>query len=79
MIIFNCFRPLSKGISKKLSEVYLELPSDSRHLYHTHRSPTPVHWECSRSVLEPKIKTPLAQFFSTGTIFFVFISALVVI
>ncbi|XP_022917175.2 transmembrane protein 94 isoform X1 [Onthophagus taurus] len=64
------YRPLSKGVSNKLSEVYLELPSDSRHLYRTHRSPTPVHWDCSKNVLEPKIKTPLAQFYSTDSLLY---------
>lgn len=59
------FRPLSKAVSEKLSKVYLELPSESRHLYHSHRSPTPVHWDC-RSVLEPKTKPPLGPFYSTG-------------
>lgn len=58
------FRPLSKGVSKKLGDMYLELPSDCRHLYHLHRSPTPIHWEC-KSVLEPKTKH-LGQFYSTG-------------
>lgn len=61
-------RPLSKAISEKLSKVYLELPSECRHLYHTHRSPTPVHWDC-RSVLEPKIRAPLGPFYSTGSVF----------
>lgn len=59
------YRPLNKCVSSKLGGVYLELPSDSRHLYMNYRSPTPVHWDC-KSVLEPKIKTPLGQFFSTG-------------
>ncbi|GJQ72359.1 hypothetical protein Trydic_g3444 [Trypoxylus dichotomus] len=64
------YRPLSKGINNKLSQVYLELPSDSRHLYHSHRSPTPVHWDCSRNVLEPKIKSSLGQFFSTDSLLY---------
>ncbi|KAI4456515.1 hypothetical protein MML48_8g00014295 [Holotrichia oblita] len=64
------YRPLSKGVSSKLSQVYLELPSDSRHLYHSHRSPTPVHWDCSRNVLEPKIKTSFGQFFSTDSLLY---------
>lgn len=57
------YRPLTKCINDKLSDLYLELPSDSRHLYMNHRSPTPAHWEC-KSVLEPRIKA--AQFYSTG-------------
>ncbi|XP_050295588.1 transmembrane protein 94 isoform X2 [Anthonomus grandis grandis] len=61
------YRPLSKSVSSNLSEVYLELPSDSRHLYMNHRSPTPVHWDC-KSVLEPKIKN--AQFFSTDSLLY---------
>ncbi|KAK9754703.1 hypothetical protein QE152_g1175 [Popillia japonica] len=64
------YRPLSKGVSSKLSQVYLELPSDSRHLYHSHRSPTPVHWDCSRNVLEPKIKSSFGQFFSTDSLLY---------
>ncbi|CAG9860047.1 unnamed protein product [Phyllotreta striolata] len=50
------YRPLSKNINSKLSEVYLEFPSDSRHLYLNQRSPTPVHWEV-KGVLDAKIKT----------------------
>ncbi|CAH1129293.1 unnamed protein product [Ceutorhynchus assimilis] len=61
------YRPLSKSVSDKLSEVYLELPSDCRHLYMSHRSPTPVHWDC-KSVLEPKIKN--AQFYSTDSLLY---------
>ncbi|XP_065164487.1 transmembrane protein 94 isoform X2 [Atheta coriaria] len=63
------YRPLSKAVSDKLSHVYLELPSDSRHLYQCHRSPTPVHWEC-RSVLEPKIRTALGPFYSTDSLLY---------
>ncbi|XP_030748034.1 transmembrane protein 94 isoform X2 [Sitophilus oryzae] len=61
------YRPLSKSVSDSLSEVYLELPSDSRHLYMTHRSPTPVHWDC-KSVLDPKIRN--TQFFSTDSLLY---------
>ncbi|CAH0563701.1 unnamed protein product [Brassicogethes aeneus] len=63
------YRPLAKCISEKLSNVYLELPSDSRHLYTNHRSPTPAHWEC-KSVLEPKIKANLTQFYSTDSLLY---------
>ncbi|XP_044272389.1 transmembrane protein 94 isoform X2 [Tribolium madens] len=63
------YRPLNKCVSSKLGGVYLELPSDSRHLYMNYRSPTPVHWDC-KSVLEPKIKTPLGQFFSTDSLLY---------
>ncbi|KAJ3644745.1 hypothetical protein Zmor_022452 [Zophobas morio] len=63
------YRPLNKCISSKVSGVYLELPSDSRHLYMNYRSPTPVHWDC-KSVLEPKIKTPLGQFYSTDSLLY---------
>lgn len=59
------YRPINKSVSNKLGEVYLELPSDSRHLYTNYRSPTPVHWNC-KSVLEPKIKASVGQFYSTG-------------
>ncbi|KAJ8928345.1 hypothetical protein NQ314_019075 [Rhamnusium bicolor] len=62
------YRPLTKCVSSKLSQVYLELPSDSRHLYMNHRSPTPVHWDC-KSVLEPKIKSA-AQFYSTDSLLY---------
>ncbi|KAJ8977101.1 hypothetical protein NQ317_003655 [Molorchus minor] len=61
------YRPLAKSVSSKLSEVYLELPSDCRHLYINHRSPTPVHWDC-KGVLDPKLKT--AQFYSTDSLLF---------
>ncbi|KAJ8953919.1 hypothetical protein NQ318_019159 [Aromia moschata] len=61
------YRPLTKCICSKLSEVYLELPSDSRHLYMNHRSPTPAHWDC-KCVLEPKIKS--AQFYSTDSLLY---------
>ncbi|CAH2003818.1 unnamed protein product [Acanthoscelides obtectus] len=59
------YRPLSKTISTSLSDLYLELPSDSRHLYQSLRSPTPAHWDC---VLEPKIKT--TQFYSTDSLLY---------
>ncbi|XP_066253701.1 transmembrane protein 94 isoform X1 [Euwallacea similis] len=62
------YRPLSRSVSDKLSEVYLELPSDSRHLYVNHRSPTPAHWDC-KSVLEPKINKN-TQFFSTDSLLY---------
>ncbi|CAG9824590.1 unnamed protein product [Phaedon cochleariae] len=62
------YRPLSKMIQNKLGEVYLELPSDSRHLYMNQRSPTPMHWEC-KSVLDPNIKS-CSQFFSTDSLLF---------
>uniref|UniRef100_A0AAR5NZX1 Cation-transporting P-type ATPase C-terminal domain-containing protein n=1 Tax=Dendroctonus ponderosae TaxID=77166 RepID=A0AAR5NZX1_DENPD len=62
------YRPLAKLVSEKLSEVYLELPSDSRHLYMNHRSPTPAHWDC-KSVLEPQIHKS-AQFFSTDSLLY---------
>ncbi|XP_050510004.1 transmembrane protein 94 isoform X2 [Diabrotica virgifera virgifera] len=61
------YRPLAKNIHNKLSEVYLELPSDSRHLYLSHRSPTPVHWDI-KSVLEPKTKS--SQFYSADSLLF---------
>ncbi|KAL1497616.1 hypothetical protein ABEB36_008545 [Hypothenemus hampei] len=62
------YRPLSKSVSEKLSQVYLELPSDSRHLYMNHRSPTPAHWDC-KSVLEPQINKN-TQFFSTDSLLY---------
>jgi hypothetical protein len=63
------YRPLNKTVNNKLSQVYLELPSDSRQLYLNYRSPTPVHWDC-KSVLEPKIKTPLGPFYSTDSLLY---------
>ncbi|XP_018571682.1 transmembrane protein 94 isoform X2 [Anoplophora glabripennis] len=62
------YRPLTKCVNGKLSTVYLELPSDSRHLYINHRSPTPAQWDC-KSVLEPKIKSA-AQFYSTDSLLY---------
>ncbi|XP_056644666.1 transmembrane protein 94 isoform X2 [Diorhabda sublineata] len=61
------YRPLIKTIHSKLSEVYLELPSDSRHLYLSQRSPTPVHWDV-KSVLEPKIKS--TQYYSADSLLY---------
>lgn len=65
MITMTSGRPLSRCINGKLSDVYLELPSDSRHLYTNNRSPTPLRFDC-QNVLEPKLKTALSQFYSTG-------------
>lgn len=59
------FRPLNKNPNKKASEVYLELPSDCRHLYMNHRSPTPIKFDY-KSVLEPKFRSSLGHFYSTG-------------
>ncbi|CAH1113628.1 unnamed protein product [Psylliodes chrysocephalus] len=61
------YRPLTKNINSNLSEVYLELPSDSRHLYLSQRSPTPVHWDV-KSVLDPKIKS--SHFYSADSLLY---------
>ncbi|KAK2583635.1 hypothetical protein KPH14_009573 [Odynerus spinipes] len=61
------YRPLTKGVSKKMSEIYIELPADSKHLYTPHRSPTPLPWDF-RNVLDPKIKGMLGQFHSTDSL-----------
>ncbi|XP_025836465.1 transmembrane protein 94 isoform X2 [Agrilus planipennis] len=61
------YRPVNKAVNEKLGKLYLELPSDSRHLYLSHRSPSPIHWEC-RPVLEPKTRTPLGPFCSTDSL-----------
>lgn len=58
-------RPLNGKPSKKACDVYLELPSDCRHLYMNQRSPTPLRYDY-KSVLEPKFKSSLGQFYSTG-------------
>lgn len=59
------YRPLTRGISDKMSKIYLELPADSKHLYTPHRSPTPLPWDF-RNVLDPRVKGILGQFHSTG-------------
>lgn len=59
------YRPLSNSCNDKLSQVYLELPSDCKQLFRGNRSPTPIRWSC-RTVLEPKFKGTIGQFYSTG-------------
>jgi hypothetical protein len=59
------YRPLTRGVSSHLSQVYLELPADSKHLYVPHRSPTPLAWDF-RSVLDPHCRGMLGHFHSTG-------------
>lgn len=59
------YRPLTRGVSSQLSQVYLELPADSKHLYVSNRSPTPLAWEF-RHVLDPHCKSPLGHCHSTG-------------
>ncbi|KAF5269581.1 hypothetical protein FQR65_LT05919 [Abscondita terminalis] len=63
------YRPLQKKVSEKLSKMYLELPSDSQHLYLNHNSPTSLHCDC-RTVLEPRIKTSVGQFYSTDSLLY---------
>uniref|UniRef100_A0A1B6BXT8 Cation-transporting P-type ATPase C-terminal domain-containing protein n=1 Tax=Clastoptera arizonana TaxID=38151 RepID=A0A1B6BXT8_9HEMI len=38
------YRPLTRNVSSNLTQVYLELPADSSHLYLPNRSPTPLTW-----------------------------------
>jgi len=59
------YRPLTRGVSSQLSQVYLELPADSKHLYASNRSPTPIPWDF-RNVLDPHCKSPLGHFHSVG-------------
>lgn len=66
------YRPLIRNVSSKLSNIYLELPSDSKHLYAPHRSPTPLPWDF-RNVLDPRVKGILGQFHSTGNLSVLFI------
>ncbi|XP_053996554.1 transmembrane protein 94 isoform X3 [Hylaeus anthracinus] len=61
------YRPLTRGINKKMSKIYLELPADSKHLYTPHRSPTPLPWDF-RNVLDPRVKGILGQFHSTDSL-----------
>ncbi|KAK0084269.1 hypothetical protein PV325_007343 [Microctonus aethiopoides] len=61
------YRPLIRNVSSKLSNIYLELPSDSKHLYAPHRSPTPLPWDF-RNVLDPRVKGILGQFHSTDSL-----------
>ncbi|CAK9834103.1 Transmembrane protein 94 [Anthophora retusa] len=61
------YRPLTRGISDKMTKIYLELPADSKHLYAPHRSPTPLPWDF-RNVLDPRVKGILGQFHSTDSL-----------
>nr|CAD7426735.1 unnamed protein product [Timema monikensis] len=61
------YRPLTRGVHSNLSNVYLELPSDCKHLYMPHRSPTPLAWDF-RNVLDPRFKGVLGQFHSTDSL-----------
>ncbi|KAG8227374.1 hypothetical protein J437_LFUL000382 [Ladona fulva] len=63
------YRPLSRSVNSHLSNVYLELPADSKHLYMPYRSPTPMHWDTSRSTHPSNghhVHSLLTQFHSTG-------------
>lgn len=62
------YRPLTKCLNGKISNIYLELPSDSKHLYTPYRSPTPLMWDF-KNVFDPRGKGVLGQFHSTGEIF----------
>lgn len=59
------YRPLTRGVSSQLSQVYLELPADSKNLYVSNRSPTPLAWDY-RNVLDPHCKSPLGHCRSIG-------------
>ncbi|CAG5101385.1 Similar to Tmem94: Transmembrane protein 94 (Mus musculus) [Cotesia congregata] len=61
------YRPLIHTVNNKLSNIYLELPSDSKHLYAPHKSPTPVPWDF-RNVIDPRVKGLLGQFHSTDSL-----------
>ncbi|CAL1678432.1 unnamed protein product [Lasius platythorax] len=61
------YRPLARAIRDKMSEIYLELPADSKHLYTPHRSPTPLPWDF-RNVLDPRVRGILGQFHSTDSL-----------
>lgn len=61
------YRPLTRAIRDKMSEIYLELPADSKHLYTPHRSPTPLPWDF-RNVLDPRVRGILGQFHSTDSL-----------
>ncbi|XP_049853191.1 transmembrane protein 94 isoform X3 [Schistocerca gregaria] len=55
------YRPLTRSVNSKLSNVYLELPADSKHLYAPHRSPTPLAWD-------PRCRGILSRFHSTDSL-----------
>lgn len=59
------YRPLTRGVNSQLSQVYLELPADSKHLYVPNRSPTPLAWDF-HSVLDSHCRGMLGHFHSTG-------------
>ncbi|XP_063240300.1 transmembrane protein 94 isoform X2 [Bacillus rossius redtenbacheri] len=61
------YRPLTRGVSDRLSEVYLELPPDSKHLYAPHRSPTPLAWDL-RGMLDARYRGAAGQFHSTDSL-----------
>ncbi|KAL0278648.1 UNVERIFIED_CONTAM: hypothetical protein PYX00_000409 [Menopon gallinae] len=58
------YRPLTKAVNSKLSDIYLEIPADSKNLYLPHRSPTPL----ALSLVDSKWKGILAQFHSTDSL-----------
>ncbi|XP_033214958.1 transmembrane protein 94 isoform X2 [Belonocnema kinseyi] len=61
------YRPLSRYVNGKLSNIYLELPSDSKHLYAPYRSPTPLMWDL-KNCFDPRVKGFLGQFHSTDSL-----------
>ncbi|XP_070172573.1 transmembrane protein 94 isoform X4 [Polyergus mexicanus] len=61
------YRPLTRAIRDKMSEIYMELPADSKHLYTPHRSPTPLPWDF-RNVLDPRVRGIIGQFHSTDSL-----------
>ncbi|KAL6424026.1 hypothetical protein ACFW04_009732 [Cataglyphis niger] len=61
------YRPLTRAIRDKMSEIYMELPADSKHLYTPHRSPTPLPWDF-RNILDPRVRGILGQFHSTDSL-----------
>ncbi|XP_051174017.1 transmembrane protein 94 isoform X2 [Leptopilina boulardi] len=61
------YRPLTKCLNGKISNIYLELPSDSKHLYTPYRSPTPLMWDF-KNVFDPRGKGVLGQFHSTDSL-----------
>ncbi|KAF5293602.1 hypothetical protein FQA39_LY03087 [Lamprigera yunnana] len=63
------YRPLHKKVGEKLGKMYLELPSDSQHLYLSHHSPTSMNCDC-RAILEPRIKPALGHFYSTDSLLY---------
>lgn len=60
------YRPLNKTIDSKLSQGYLELPSNSKQTFMAYRSPTSSHLEIKKGGGDSRAKGMAGHFHSTG-------------